>query len=63
MHNKERRRQEGQEREAEKKWKTETVDVRKGKGWGGVHGVNKMDNTVTFMSLHYRDFQEGKQGI
>ena len=47
-----------------KQWGTETfVDLWKGEGWGGVHGVNKMDTIGIFTSLHDRDFQEGKQGI
>ena len=35
----------------------------KGEGWGGEHGVYKMDTTGTSRSLHYRDFQEGQQRI
>ena len=29
----------------------------------GVYGVNKMDTSGTFRSLHDRNFQEAKQGI
>ena len=38
-------------------------DLWKGESMDRVHRVNKMDTTRTFRSLHYRDFQEGKQGI
>ena len=36
--------------------------MRSVEGRGGVHRVNKMDTTRTFISLHDRDFQEGKAG-
>ena len=51
-----------------KQWGTETLgDLWKGEGWDGEQGVYKMDITGTFRwgieDGHYRDFQEGKQGI
>jgi len=34
--------------ERTKEWGTEILDLWKGEGWGGEHGVNKMDTTGTF---------------
>ena len=40
-----------------KQWETETLgDLWKGEGWGGVHGVNKMDATGTFRKKN-REFE------
>jgi len=38
--------------ERTKEWGTEILDLWKGEGWGGEHGVNKMDTTGTFRTLH-----------
>ena len=64
MYNKGEQETRGAGEEGKKKWGTKTLgDLRKGEGWGGQHGVYKMDTTGTIRSVHDRDFQEGKQGI
>ena len=35
---------------------TETLDLYKGEGWGGVAEVNKMDTTGTFRYFHCMEF-------
>ena len=45
-----------------KQWGTETGDLWKGEGWGGEHGVNKMDTTATFRTLHDRELLVRKAG-
>ena len=46
-----------------KQWGTETLgDLWKGEGWGGDHGVNKMDTTGTFRTLHDRELSGRKAG-
>jgi len=58
------RRQEGREREGQNSGEQRHEEIcGMEKDGAGIHGVNKMDKTKTFMSLHDRDFQEGKQGI
>ena len=45
-----------------KQWGTETLgDLWKGEGWGGIHGVNKMDTTGTFREEN-REFEGGGLG-
>ena len=46
-----------------KQWGTETLeDLWKGEGWGGEHGVYKMDTTGTVRTLHERDLLGRKAG-
>ena len=46
-----------------KQWGTETLGgLWKGKGWGGEHGVNKMDTTGTFRK-ESREFEGGGFGM
>ncbi len=46
-----------------KQWGTETFgDLWKGEGWGGEHGVCKMDTTGTFRTLHDRELSGRKAG-
>ena len=45
-----------------KQWGTETLDLWKGEGWDGVHGVNKMDTTGTFRTLQDRELSGRKAG-
>ena len=46
-----------------KQWGTETLgDLWKGEGWGGEHGVYKMDITGTFRTLHDRELSGRKAG-
>ena len=45
-----------------KQWKTETLgDLQKEEGWGGEHGVYKMDITGTFKK-ESREFEGGGFG-
>jgi len=45
-----------------KQWGTETLDLGKGEEWDGVNGVNKMDTTGTFRTLHDRELSGRKSG-
>ena len=45
-----------------KQWGTETLDLWKGEGWGGEHGVYKMDITGTFRK-ESREFEGGGFGV
>ena len=45
-----------------KQWGTESLDLLKGEGWDGAHGVNKMDTTGTFRTLHDRELSGKKAG-
>ena len=53
----------GQEREAQNSGGTETLgDLWKGEGWGGVHGVYKMDTSGTFRKEN-RELERGGFGV
>ena len=46
-----------------KQWGTQRFDLWKGEGWDGAHGVNKMDTTGTFRTLHNTELSGRKAGI
>jgi len=52
------RRQEGWEREGQNSGEETLGDLWKGEGWGGEHGVYKMDSTGTFRK-ESREFEGG----
>ena len=63
MHSKGRHETRGAGEGRTKQWGTETLgDLWKGDGWGGEHGVYKMDTTGTFRTLHDRELSGKKAG-